>query len=331
MTFSEHSLINDISKYVRVGKNGIGDDCASVPGFGSDSIMVVSTDMLVENTHFVINEHFSWHNLGIKAAAANVSDISAMGAKPRYVLVSIAIPATITQDRIQELYRGMNVFFSQCDTTIIGGDTVKSDKVCINICIIGEKRANTPSSLRSDLKPGDYLYVTGDLGKARTGLCFILNLSHNDGFTNDFISKSIASHFHPIMRNDFARFLSNNFNRIGMIDISDSLFNECNLLSESSQQSIQISLPQIPINKLAKIYCDNKRISAEFFALFSGEEYELLFGIDFPPEKLSALMNQHSITTPVTHIGIVSAGSGVQYFDKDNNEILISNETFRHF
>src|SRR5208282_1157759 len=146
---------------------GIGDDAAVIrprPGYES----VVSTDALVEGSHFLDHLHPP-HVVGYKSLARAVSDLAAMGAAPRYFLLTLALPAGKAGAWLDLFARGMALAARQFDMHLIGGDVSRHDQVTAALTVIGEARAGRVLT-RSGARPGDAIYVTGRLGAAQAGL-----------------------------------------------------------------------------------------------------------------------------------------------------------------
>jgi thiamine-monophosphate kinase len=129
---------------------GIADDAAQVGG------VIVTHDVLVEDVHFRLGE-ISWRDLGYRAAAVNISDLAASGARPLGLLVGLCTPANQSVSDVVELYEGM----AETDVPVVGGDTSRSEQVVIAVTALG-KAERIPG--RAGARPGDLLVVTGPLG-----------------------------------------------------------------------------------------------------------------------------------------------------------------------
>lgn len=247
----EHYFISAFSS-----KN-IGDDGAVIEG------MVYTKDAFFENVHFK-REWMSPYQIAVKAMMVNISDAIAMNAQPKYALLSVAMPASMTPTQMQELARGFEDSAKKFGIEIIGGDTLSNTKLDITVTVISETKKPL---WRRGLKKGDYLAFTGEIGHASRALKRLLSgtrLHH-------------ASKFHDIrLRDDFV-YKTAPYLRVGM-DISDGLFSD--------------------LDKLATI----NRLGFHFLKYFnkskacSGEEYEMLVGFDRRYKKAVIRRAQQSKT-----------------------------------
>lgn len=215
----------------------IGDDGAVIDGF------VYSKDAFFENVHFKT----AWMNheqIASKAMHVNISDAVAMGALPKYALLSVAMPSSITKEQMRELARGFQKVADDFGIDIIGGDTISNTKLDITITIISKVKKPL---LRSTARIGEVVAYTGKLGKSQQDLKKLMNRGqiHKN-------SKFVNIKLRDVFIRNAQRFLTS-----GM-DISDGLFSDLNKLSQSSNVGFRF-VKKIPKN----IGC-------------SGEEYEML-------------------------------------------------------
>jgi thiamine-monophosphate kinase len=129
---------------------GIEDDAARLGG------LVVTQDALVEDVHFRLRE-ISWRDLGFRAAAVNLSDLAASGARPEGIVVSLGLPPKTAVEDVLELYEGI----AETGVPVIGGDTTRAAQVVLSVTALG-RAERTPG--RGGARPGDLLVVTGPLG-----------------------------------------------------------------------------------------------------------------------------------------------------------------------
>ena len=129
----------------------------------------VTTDVLAEGLHFDMTSAGP-ESIGYRAAMANLSDIAAMGATPRFLLVSLAIPKKLNQSYIYKVYEGLMKACRRHDTTLIGGDNSASrNSLFVNIILIGSTMRRR-ALFRHGAKVGDQIYVSGTLGDSHAGL-----------------------------------------------------------------------------------------------------------------------------------------------------------------
>ncbi|MEA3370908.1 MAG: thiamine-phosphate kinase [Campylobacterota bacterium] len=225
----------------QLSSNHIGDDGAYIDG------VIYSKDAFFENIHFK-TKWMNYYQIAQKAMLVNISDAIAMNATPKYALLSVAMPRSMTKHDMRELIRGFETVSSQYGIDIIGGDTISNTKLDITITIISK----TDKPLRrSGVKVGDLLAYTGELGSSARDLKKLLNLGT--------IHKS--SKFVNIKLRE--KFIKNaaSYLKSGM-DISDGLFSDLNKIS---------SLNRIGYKFMKKI---PKSVGC------SGEEYEMLVAFD---------------------------------------------------
>ena len=245
---------------------GIGDDAAVVEI--KKDLQVLTTDCLVERDHFR-KEWFSAKQIGMKATESNISDIAAMGAIPKYVLVSLALPKDLDVKFVEEMYQGM---WDSCDKykiDIIGGNMTRSNQIVISITMIGEadKRNLT---LRSGAKPGDLIFVSGHLGNGKAGLrLFQENLK---GF-----EKVRKPYLEPKAQLDTALKIAPYIN--SMIDVSDGLAPEIRHICDESKCGAIIYKDKIPIDDEVRDVAKALDEDEYDYALFGGEDFELVYTV----------------------------------------------------
>lgn len=242
----------------------IGDDGACIGEW------VYSKDVFFENVHFK-RRWLTEYQIGYKAMIVNISDAIAMNAIPKYALLGVAMPKSMSLHQMDELSRGMQAAASEYGIEIIGGDTIGNSKLDLSITIISR---STDPLLRRGLKKGDIIAYTGTIGKSAKELKYLLS----GGKTH--IKSRFAA---PQLRQKFVS-QSRRYLRCGM-DISDGLFSDIGKLCEANRMGVRFT-KKVP----KKAGC-------------SGEEYEML--IAFSPCKLQALRRvaarNRTIITPVAY------------------------------
>jgi len=248
---------------------GIGDDAAVIKGIQADgSHLLVTTDMLVENSHFRC-EWAAAEQIGIKSVVCNVSDIAAMGGTPTFMFVSLALAPETEVAWAESLYRGMGKACRRYGVTLAGGDTTHGAAVTISITLLG-RVAPENLCLRSHARPGDLLCVTGPVGSAAAGLAMM-----SAGLVPPPLLKE--KHLTPGCRLDVGPTIAPLAH--AMIDISDGLAAEVNHICQQSKTGAEITAADIPIHPLAMEAARMTGNDPLTFALSGGEDFELLFSI----------------------------------------------------
>ncbi len=252
---------------------GVGDDCAVISGPAGRQ-WLVTTDLLVEGTHFDL-AFTDLVTLGRKALSVNLSDIAAMGGAPRFWLASIALPASVGADGAGLLYMGMRDAADEHGAILIGGDTSSSrEGLLISITAVGECAAGR-AVLRSGARPGDAVYVTGELGGSALGLK-LLKDKVKDGDAARFIRR----HNDPMPRVQAGQALAAGNALTSMIDISDGLMADLGHIADASGAGFEIRVDRVPVDP--KFDALAKSVDADGLELMlsGGEDYELAFTVD---------------------------------------------------
>lgn len=300
----EFGLIDRIRKMTSVPDPswvGIGDDCAVIPlspetGGAPASDLLASTDMLVEGTHFLM-EDISPRQLGWKSAAVNISDIAAMGGKPIATFLSLALPKTLPEQWMQEFMEGYNGISEKYGAALLGGDTTCSpDRICINVTVLGTCPRGK-AKLRSAARPGDLVCVTGTLGDSAAGLRLIL------GGQKGAAPRLMDRHYTPTPRVEEGLALSCLPGVHAMMDISDGVGSDLRHILDESGVGARIDTGKLPISKELQALCSEKGWDPKELALSGGEDYELLFTMD----------PQETPDIPYTVIGEITANPTVTW------------------
>ena len=274
---------------------GIGDDCAILRP-RPDEDLVFTSDFMLEGRHFTLDTHKP-ADIGHKALARSLSDLAAMGAEPVFCLVSLAIPAALAGAWVNGFYRGLLALAGKYKVTLAGGDLARFEQITVDVTCCG-RVPRGKALLRSGAKPGDRIYVTGELGgsaqgfETRKGKCWLRHLRPDPR-----IAAGIA------------------LRRVGVsaaMDLSDGLSLDLARLCNESKTGAAIT-QALPLAAGASL---NQ-------ALHGGEDYELLFTA--PPRRK---IPQRIGLLPVTAIGVMT--------DEHPGEILLDGsplplQGFDHF
>jgi thiamine-monophosphate kinase len=264
----EFGLIDKISKNP-IDENiivGIGDDAAVIKL--EKGLQVLTTDCLVEGDHFR-KEWFSAKQIGMKAIEINVSDVAAMGGEPKYVLVSLALPRDLDVKFVEDMYSGMWKVCDKYNIEIIGGNMTHCENIVISVTLIGVvDKINI--GLRSGANPGDFIFVSGQLGNGRAGLrLFQENI---EGF-----KKVKKKYLEPKAQLDLALKTAPHVN--SMIDVSDGLAPEVKHICKESNCGAIIYKNKIPISEEVRYIAKALGESEYDYALFGGEDFELVYTV----------------------------------------------------
>jgi thiamine-monophosphate kinase len=280
---------------------GIGDDCFCFK-LGKD-IICITKDMLIEDVHFK-KDWITSRELGQKAIEVNVSDIAAMGSiKPKYAFVGLGVAPTTSKTFIKNLYKGIKKACDKHKMIIAGGDTVKSDKITISVTIIGIGKDKIIK--RSGAKNGDLIGVTNTFGDAGAGVSLLYKYGTKHKYTKDEHSL-ILKHNNPKARLSASHKMSKYLT--SLTDASDGLYISVGLLTKASNKGADIYIEQIPISQsLKKVFKDEKKQLD--FALFGGEDYELVFTV---PKSKTKLIKK--LIPQVSYVGKINSSKKVRYF-----------------
>jgi len=299
----EFDCINKIIK--KLPTHNIGDDCA-VLEFGGENLLV-SVDTFSDKVHFD-TKSFSLKEIGERCSEAAISDIAAMGGKPLYITISLAVP---NNKIISGLTDGIKKSVNRHKVLIVGGDTTYSKILSISITVLGI--CNDPT-YRHGARPGDTVYITGYTGLSAAGLYALKkNLKG---------SKTLKKkHKKPTARIKQGQALAKQ--ATAMIDISDGLASE--LYHIAFQSKVNIEITKIPIHPILKIFCKEQKLDPKIFVLYGGEDYELL---------LTGAKTKLSTTQGLIEIGKVTGKSkkAQVYIKHKNKSVLLDPQKgFKHF
>ena len=280
-----------------------GDDAAAVTT-GSETL--ATADLLVEGRHFDL-AFSSPADVGFKALSVNVSDIAAMGGRPRYALLSIGAPSATPVSLLEGLYEGIGEAAQAYGVTIAGGDTVGADEIIVSVAMLGEPGVGGIVR-RSGARVGDLLCVTGDLGAAAAGL-FLLRAAGSDASARALAERFpdlIAAHRRGKARAREGEAAAGAGAR-AMIDVSDGLLADASHICEQSGVGVVIHAREVPC--APGVEETEQWFGSEGIALSGGDDYELCFAI--APDDLDAATRALSPTT-VTAVGRFVEGAGVE-------------------
>lgn len=314
----------------------IGDDAAvllTTPG----QSLVVTTDVLVNEVHFS-NATTSPEDAGWRAAAANLSDLAAMGAFPLGITVGLGIPGELKVSWVERLYQGMTECLQKYNTPIVGGDIVRSPVITLSISAFGEANPNQIIR-RSAAKVGDAIVVTGVHGASRAGLKLLLHPELGQSLDDRDKAALIAAHQRPQPRLDVLPILwkivetlqatspQSKISIAGM-DSSDGLADAVVHICRASGVGAILEAPQISLPAAFERWLTPEQ--ALEYALYGGEDFELVLCL--PKAPASTLVKHLGHGAAI--VGTITSGTTVILHDENQkipDQVLSLSQGFQHF
>ncbi len=315
-------MFGDLSK---PGYMGIGDDCAIIP-YTEKEDMVITTDLLIEDIHF-LKDRIPPEHLGYKSLAVNLSDIAAMGAEAVGSFLSIGIPVDTNVEYIDAFMKGYHRLSEKYKVPLLGGDTTKSKKqIVINVAVIG-KCSKGNVRLRSAAQTNDIVCVTGFLGDSAGGLEIILK---NLAVSEEYL-KLINSHHLPEPHLKEGQWLASHPGVHAMMDVSDGISSDLKHIIKASGKSAVVYLNKLPVSDTLQKAAAVHGWNTDMIASSGGEDYVLLCTID---ERCFDKINAAFYDTFGRYlfaIGKIIDGESKIIWEKDGRQVLFSQHGFDHF
>src|SRR3954468_1935445 len=249
MPLPERALISRIRKMSHSARVKLPAGAGVVAGIGDDSAVLrnktgrdvlVTTDFTLEGIHF----RRDWHpaeSVGHRCVTRGLSDIAAMGGEPVAVFLSLALPRDLPQSWVDGFLRGLMKLAGRFKVSLAGGDTAQSPAgVMADIIVLGSV-PKRKAVLRSGARPGDRIYVTGELGASAAAI----NLLSRG---NKIRPRDFPRHFYPVPRIGEGRFLREQGQASAMIDTSDGLSTDLGHICEESGVGAEIEADAIPVD-----------------------------------------------------------------------------------
>ena len=277
---------------------GIGDDAAVVEPV-RNHVDVMTVDAIVEGVHF--DRRFTPPDaIGHRALAVNLSDLAAMGAAPRLALLSFALPPDLLCVDFDRIVDGLVAVAAAHRVHVAGGNLTRSPAALVlDVTAVGAVKRRSVLR-RTGAKPGDELYVTGEVGGALAGLQYL-----RDGAASPTspMTGCVERYLYPQPRLRAGTLLARNRAATACMDLSDGLADGVRQIAELSQVGMTVDPQALPIPSAA---CDWYRSRGEdpiLAALGGGDDYELLFTVN--PKQRGRLREvaRHG-GVPLTRIGV---------------------------
>ncbi len=306
---------------------GVGDDAAAFETPGG-MLNLVTCDVQVEGVHFLRNAMTPFQ-IGRKSAAINISDIAAMGGQPTFMLISLGLPENTPVSFVDGLYEGLRHECGLFGVQVIGGNMAKSpERIFIDVFLLGQVKKGR-ALLRSGASNGDLVAVTGSLGDSAAGLALLLDEQVNvDEETRRAV---VEAHTSPTPKVAEGLLLSETGLATAALDVSDGVVGDVGHICEESGLGAVLWSYDLPISDAARKVADAADANVLEYALFGGEDYQLIF--------TATKTNMNRITeefeksgTSVTIIGCMETGEPhVRVVDDSGEEIDFQSGAWDHF
>jgi len=296
---AEKALIAQIRRMAKpansVIRTGIGDDCAVLRLLPAQETLV-TTDFTLEGIHF----RRDWHppeSVGHRCLTRGLSDIAAMGGEPVAAFLSLALPRDLPQAWVGRFLRSLISLAEKFGVTLAGGDTAESPNGILADIIVVGKAPKGHAVLRSSARPGDRIFVSGELGGSAAAVLQMRTKPKKKVNPRDY-----RRHFYPEPQIELGRILREKGLASAMIDTSDGLSTDLAHLCEESGMGAELESVLIPRASVGK---PAREVDLDL-ALHGGEDYELLFTAR-PGKRIPAQIGGVALT----HIGHVTRGRTV--------------------
>jgi thiamine-monophosphate kinase len=245
--------------------------------------------------------------VGHKGLTVSLSDVGAMGAIPKYALVTLALPARTPVKRVDGLYRGIWGAAEAAGVAVVGGDLSEASRLILGVTVIGEGEAHHLVR-RSGAKAGETIWVTGPLGRAAAGLC-ALRTGYRVGRsavksrrvpprTRRALQETIQGQLYPVARYREGRVLAETGIATAMIDLSDGLASDLTRLAEESRVGARIFADRIPVDPSMREVAELVGQDSLRLALGGGEDFELLFTSGAPSVTIEETLPRKGFARP---------------------------------
>lgn len=309
---------------------GPGDDAAVLAPVRNQRL-VVTTDAVVEGVHFT-RAFSNPADIGHRALAVNLSDLAAMGATPRWALLSLVLPGSWLVSDVEELVDGVAALAGRHGVAVVGGNITRTDGSLVVDVTAGGDVEPRKWLTRQGARAGHAIYVSGTIGGAAAGLEMLTADSRQPTADSRELSadRCISRHRRPEPRVRLGVAVGRARAATAAMDLSDGLADALTQVAAASGVGVRVDADSLPIDSCARDWWTSRGVDPVIAAVRGGDDYELLFAV--APKRGGALRSvaRHIADPPLTKIGV---------FTKDPRELVIVRgekeealpEGFEHF
>jgi thiamine-monophosphate kinase len=302
---------------------GPGDDAAAIEPVPR-ALEVLTTDAQVEGVHF--DRRFVPPGaIGHRALAVNLSDLAAMGARPRAALLSLALPATLEVTAFDQILDGFLALAGRHGVALIGGNVTRTPgPLVLDVTALGTVHRRKVLT-RSNARPGDGVFVTGTLGSAATGL-LRLQSGQVEGSGD---SAETQQYLRPEPRVRAGMLIGRNRAAAACMDLSDGLADGVRQIAKASGVGITLDAAALPLAEATRAWATQQDRNPVDLALVGGDDFELLFTSRPGQAGRLRAVRRHLGDLPITRIGVVTRGDSLLVKDGERRRELPAG--YEHF
>jgi thiamine-monophosphate kinase len=313
-TLGEHALIARLRRRLSPAPEwlivDVGDDAAAYEPV-RNRLEVITTDAIVDGVH-VDRRFVPASTIGHRAVAVNLSDLAAMGARPRLLTLSLAMPPDLSVADFDALLDGALGLASRCGARLVGGNITRTPgPLVVDVTAIGSVHRRR-MLLRSGARAGDYIFVSGVLGDARAGLA-LLAADDRDGAAR--WPAVVARYLQPEPRIRLGESLGATGAATAALDLSDGLADGVARLIDDHGLGCDVQASSLPISEAARAVWARRDADAVSESVAGGDDYELLFTVRPRDVRRLTAVSRACDGLQLTHIGVVTRTPGCWIVD----------------
>lgn len=304
---------------------GPGDDAAVVAPVRNERL-VVTTDAVVEGVHYS-RAFSSPADIGHKALAVNLSDLAAMGATPRWALLSLVLPGSWLVADVEDLVDGMAALAGQFGVAVVGGNITRTDGPLVVDVTAGGGVGSRKWLTRSGAKAGHEIWVSGSIGAAAAGLEMLRAAVPGSELP---VTDCVRRHQRPDPRVRLGVAVGRARCATAAMDLSDGLADALRQVAGASGVGVRIDAQALPIDAGAREWWASRGEDAEQRAIAGGDDYELVFAVPARSGRALRAVARQVADPPLTKIGVFTKDPRTLVVVRGTQESILP-EGFEHF